>query len=520
MAIDNTLVAKVLITNKLATQEQLKAEWSGLNSETNIAQILVDKGLLAQKTCDQLLAYVNKLEEEKAVKKAVLKTSESNDSVNVESEKPKVVTQKIAEPVVEELEEKQEEKKEEAMIEVQAEKKPEVELSSKPKEKSAGKSLPSDFVGDRGDGTYAGDAPELSADISLNEMLMRVRMMEGSDLHLSAESPIKVRRFTKLETFGEPLSAEQVEKLIRKNISAEKLVIFEETGDVELIYVIKGGGRYRVTLMKHRSGWDFTARAISQSIPTLEAMKLPEVCAGLTKWAQGLVLVTGPVGCGKTTTLSSLVQMVNEERKDHIITIESPIEIIYPDSNCQMTQREVGIHTLSQANALKGALRQDPDILVVSELRDLESIQLAVSAAETGHLVFGTMNTTDAPKTISRLIDSFPPEEQEIMRSMISESLRGVISQQMIPKKNGEGVVMAFEVLKVTFPVANIIRKNDMHQIESAMMTGKGEGMILLDDSLKALVDEGLIEGEEAYYRASNPKKFVNYIEVENYASN
>lgn len=510
MSVNNTLVAKVLITNKLATKEQIKAEWPNLTEDNNIAQLLTDLGVIQQKICDQLLAYVVKLDSEK--KKAPETKPATEIAKNPEVHKKPVATEEIPIQKVEPAK---------AVTKDVVNKEAETKKSSGSKSSSNPQNiLPKDFVGNRGKGGYGGEIPELSASSTLNEMLMRTRMMEGSDLHLSAESPIKVRLFTKLETFGKPLSAATVEKLIRDSIAPEKIEILEKTGDVELIYVIDGGGRFRVTLMKHRSGWDFTARAISQQIPTLDQMKLPAVCAGLTKWAQGLVLVTGPVGCGKTTTLSSLVQMVNEARKDHIITIESPIEIIYPDSNCQMTQREVGMHTLSQANALKGALRQDPDILVVSELRDLESIQLAVSAAETGHLVFGTMNTTDAPKTISRLIDSFPPEEQEIMRSMISESLRGVISQQMIPKKNGEGVVMAFEVLKVTQPVGNIIRKNDMHQIESAMMTGKSEGMILLNDSLQQLVDDGLIDGEEAYYRSSNPKKFASYVEVPDYASN
>ena len=168
-------------------------------------------------------------------------------------------------------------------------------------------------------------------------------------------------------------------------------------------------------------------------------------CANLTKWAQGMVLITGPAGCGKTTTLASLIEMINVNRHDHIITIEEPIEIVYEPKHCQITQREINTHTLSQANALRAALREDPDILIVSELRDLTSIQLAVTAAETGHLVFGTMNTTNAAQTISSVIDSFPAEEQGIVRNMISESLRGVISQQLIPKKDGTGMVPAYE---------------------------------------------------------------------------
>ncbi len=186
-----------------------------------------------------------------------------------------------------------------------------------------------------------------------------------------------------------------------------------------------------------------------------------------------MVLITGPAGCGKTTTLAALVDLINQTRHDHIITIEEPIEIVYEPKQCQITQREINTHTLSQANALRAALREDPDILVVSELRDLNTIQLAVSAAETGHLVFGTMNTVNAVQTISSIIDSFPAEEQSIIRNMISESLRGVICQQLIPKKDGTGMVPAYEVLIVNPPVANLIRSNKITQINNAITTGK-----------------------------------------------
>ena len=238
---------------------------------------------------------------------------------------------------------------------------------------------------------------------------------------------------------------------------------------------------------------------------------LPESCRELTKWAQGLVLVTGPVGCGKTSTLATLVDMVNRERHDHIITIEEPIEILYPPANCRITQRQIGPHTLSHDAALRAALREDPDIIVISELRDLDTIRLAVSAAETGHLVFGTMNTTNATRTMNRLIDSFPPEEQGIVRNMISESLRGVISQQLLPRKDGEGMLPAFEVLIVNTAVANMIRKDEIHQLGTAMLTGKSGGMILLDDSLRYLIERGLVDPVEAMARASNPKDFERY---------
>jgi twitching motility protein PilT len=224
---------------------------------------------------------------------------------------------------------------------------------------------------------------------------------------------------------------------------------------------------------------------------------MPLSCKGLTQWAQGLVLVTGPASCGKSSTLSTLIEMINQTRTDHIITIESPIEQLFTPAKSQITQRQLGRDTLSQEAALRAALREDPDIIVVGELRDLATIQLAVSAAETGHLVFGTMNTICASRTIYRLIDSFPPEEQSIIRNMVSETLRGVISQQLIPRQDGSGLVAAYEVLLVNSAVANMIRKDEAHQLGTAMITGKASGMQLLDDSLRMLASQGIISQEE-----------------------
>lgn len=374
--------------------------------------------------------------------------------------------------------------------------------------------LPSVFHGQRGGGELPFRPIEsVNEDCSLFQILELARRVGASDVHLSVNNPVIFRQFSRLVNFSEfKLTQAQIEAIILKDIPSAQLEDFYSVGDYEMVLTVQGAGRFRSTLMAQRSGWDFAARVIANEIMPFEQLGLPESCEGLTKWAQGLVLVTGPVGCGKTTSLSTLVQMVNESRKDHIITVESPVEMVYPSSTCQMTQREVGTHTLSPANALKGALRQDPDILVVSELRDLETIELAVSAAETGHLVFGTMNTNNAARTITRLVDSFPPDEQEIIRSMISESLRGVISQQLLPLKDGTGVIPAFEVLLVTAPVANLIRKNEIHQLESAMITGKSAGMVLLDESLQKLIDDDLVDGKECYYRANNPKNFEKYL--------
>jgi twitching motility protein PilT len=346
----------------------------------------------------------------------------------------------------------------------------------------------------------------------MDELLVYTRGAKASDLHLAPGRPIMLRRHGKLEPVSdETLSARAIEHIIENGINAEDMNELRVSGDLEIAHSIPGHGRYRMTFCEQRYGYALTARVIDEKVRPFEECGLPESCRVLTQWAQGMVLITGPLGCGKSSTLASLVELVNQDRPEHIISIENPIEVIYEPKKCQISQREVGRHTLSPGNALRGALRQDPDILVVSELRDLETIRLAISAAETGHLVFGTMNTNNATRTINRLIDAFPPDEQGIMRIMISESMRGIISQQLIPRKDGRGVVPAYEVLVVNRAVANMIRKDSTHQIESAMVSGRAFGMVLLDESLERLVKDDVIEGAEAFYRASNPKKFKQY---------
>ena len=347
----------------------------------------------------------------------------------------------------------------------------------------------------------------------LNLILLLARQQEASDVHLCANNPLVFRKQGQLLTVSEEvLSAKKAEDLIRNALPLETVKIFDTTGDTEYVHSIPNQGRFRMSLMKQRDGWDLTVRLIPMRIPSPEEIGLTQHCLNLTKWAQGMVLVTGPAGCGKTTTLSSLVDVVNGHRADHIITIESPIEIVYKPNKCQITQREVGMHTMSQSNALRAALREDPDILVVSELRDLKTIQLAISAAETGHLVFGTMNTVNAGQTISKLIDSFPADEQGIMRNMISESLRGVICQQLVPKKDGKGMVPAFEVLIVNHSVGSMIREGKISQLNNVMTTGKSYGMQLMDNSLQTLAVNGIIEKSEALDRAINPAMMIAMI--------
>jgi len=367
--------------------------------------------------------------------------------------------------------------------------------------------LPVDFTGITGRGKAIIEVPaQLTSASTLNEILVFARQKKASDVHLGALKPIIFRQFGHLKNITtDALSEEQIKQTITAALPKEVIAIFEQNGDTEYVYTISGYGRFRMTLIKQRNGWDLTARLIPIDIPTFESTGLTEACSNLTKWAQGMVLITGPAGCGKTTTLAVLIEMINQNRHDHIITIEEPIEIVYEPKQCQITQREINTHTLSQANALRAALREDPDILVVSELRDLGTIQLALSAAETGHLVFGTMNTINAAQTISRVVDSFSADEQSIIRNMISESLRGVICQQLIPKRDGSGMVVAYEILIVTPPVASLIRAGKIGQINNAITTNKANGMILMDTSLEILANKGLISKDEACDRSTNP---------------
>ena len=354
---------------------------------------------------------------------------------------------------------------------------------------------------------------QISPTSSLDEILIFARHKNASDVHIGAQKPIIFRQFSRLHNITtEALTSDQISLLIMTALPKDAMELFEKTGDAQYVYTIPGHGRFRMAIIKQRTGWDLTARLIPTQIPKFEDSGMPASCANLTKWAQGMVLITGPTGCGKSTTLATLVEMINQARHDHIITIEEPIEIVYEPKQCQITQREINIHTLSQSNALRAALREDPDILVVSELRDLSTIQLAISAAETGHLVFGTMNTVNAAQTISQVIGSFPAEEQSIIRNMISESLRGVICQQLIPKKNGPGLAVAYEVLIVTSSIANLIREGKITQINNVMATNKALGMTLMDNSLEDLANAEAISTREACERATNPAAMVQLL--------
>src|SRR5439155_25431051 len=260
--------------------------------------------------------------------------------------------------------------------------------------------------------------------------------------------------------------------------------------------------RYRVSVVRQRLGIEIVFRVINSCVRTMDDLGLPEQLKLLTRYQNGLVLATGTVGSGKSTTLAAMIQQINVERHDHIITLEDPIEYVIHSKNCHVSQREVFTHTKSFSAALRAALREDPDVIMVGEMRDLETISLAITAAETGHLVLATLHTANASRTLARVLDVFPPEQQEHVRVMVAESLRGVISHQLIPRKDGTGRVLALEILTNTSAVANVIRENKTYLLPGIIQTGKKQGMRLMDDALIDLYDHGLISAEDAYVRA------------------
>lgn len=330
-----------------------------------------------------------------------------------------------------------------------------------------------------------------------------------SDLHISTGLPPMVRQSGKIEQFDiPPLTSEDVMTMVKELAIEEDYARFEKTGDLDCAYQLGETARFRVNAFQQVRGPGIVCRTIPTKILSLEDLKTPSIFADITMYPRGLVLVTGPTGSGKSTTLAAMINEVNLTRAEHILTIEDPVEFVHKSQKSLVNQREVGKNTDSFASALRAALREDPDIILVGEMRDPETIGLALTAAETGHLVFGTLHTSSAAKTIDRVVDVFPEGEQAMVRAMLSESLRAVISQTLLPKIGG-GRVAAHEIMIGTAPIRNLIREAKVPQMYSAIQTGKGEGMQTLDQCLKELVDNGIIEKSIAYRSAVNKKDFV-----------
>ncbi len=330
-----------------------------------------------------------------------------------------------------------------------------------------------------------------------------------SDLHLSVGRPPFVRLNGQLRYMEmDPLTPEKSEEFNLSLLTEEERAEAEEVSQLDFALEIKGVGRHRCNIFRQRLGWDGSYRIVSRSVPKLEQLGLPASLRFLTEYNQGLVMVTGPGGSGKTTTVAGLIDIVNGSRRDHIITVEDPVEYIIPPKQCQITQREVGRHTESFGNALRAALREDPDVISIGEMRDLETTSIAISAAETGHLVFGTLHTGSAVRTVSRIVDVYPLQQQRQVGIMVAESLRGVISQQLIPRKDADGRVLAYEVLVNTTGVATQIKEGKTHMIQSLMQSGKRQGMVMMEEVLMHYYNQGVISGRNAYLYANSKQQF------------
>jgi twitching motility protein PilT len=341
-------------------------------------------------------------------------------------------------------------------------------------------------------------------------LLKKAREAGASDLHMSCGAKPFLRINGSINFLNMPVLTDEQNKLYFAQIMNDKQwAHFVEKNDWDgSIDLGKEYGRFRTNVLKQRRGTSGVFRVIKSKVPKLSDLGLPESLEKFTTYHQGLVLVTGSTGSGKSSTLAALIELINESRQDHVITLEDPIEYIFQGKKCNVTQRQIEIHTQSWGNALRASLREDPDVIMIGEMRDLETVELAITASETGHLVFGTLHTTNATRTIDRVLDVFPPKEQAQIRAMVSESLKGVISQQLVPKADGKGRVAAVEILMWTPAVGNLIREKRTFQLFSVMQTGRKLGMQLMDDSLADLLKQGLIAKEEARRRATNPKLF------------
>jgi twitching motility protein PilT len=331
----------------------------------------------------------------------------------------------------------------------------------------------------------------------------------ASDLHVVAGEPPMLRIVGDIERVKyAKLTNDQLRSMLYEITPEDKIKVFEESGDVDFGYEIPGLARYRANYFMQKNGIGAVFREIPSHISTVQDLGLPAVVSKLASLPRGLVLVTGPTGSGKSTTLAAIVDLANQTRKDHIITVEDPIEFVHKSQGCVVNQREVGIHTKSFAAALRGALREDPDIILVGEMRDLETISLAIEAATTGHLVFATLHTTSAVSTVDRIIEVFPASQQEQIRSTLADGLRAVLAQVLFKRIDQRGRCVALEIMIATPAVRNLVRERKSHQIPSSIQTGKKYGMQLLDDAIMTLYNKGWISADEAYAKSNDKSKF------------
>jgi twitching motility protein PilT len=348
--------------------------------------------------------------------------------------------------------------------------------------------------------------PDSSDRTKLEEILASGVANHASDIHLHAGGALKQRINGEFVVTDESIDSDAIERMVAAALTPEQRAILGRDGELDFCLELPGVGRFRANAYRQQRGLDVVFRTIPNKPPTLEELGLPEDLKKYTDFHQGMVLITGPAGCGKSATLAALVNHINEQRSDHILTVEDPIEILHPSKNCLVNQRHAGHHTSSFARALRAALREDPDIIVIGELRDLETISLAMTAAETGHFVLATLHTANAVRTVNRMIGAFPSNEQDQVRAMLSESLRAVISQRLVPTVDGQSRVPALEILVINRAIGNLIRDEKTVQIRSSMQTGRSHGMYLLEQSLNNFVTAGTITREVALELAEEKK--------------
>ena len=345
-------------------------------------------------------------------------------------------------------------------------------------------------------------------EIDFAEMLIQVMERKASDLHLTAGSPPMIREKGRLRALDHPpLTPQNTREIIYSILTNDQRQRLETEWQVDLSYSIPNRARFRVNAYFQRASIGAALRLIPQDMPELESLGVPPVLVDFTKKPRGFVLVTGPTGSGKSTTLAAMVDRINRERHEHIMTVEDPIEFLHGHKSCIVNQREIGGDAKSFAMALKAALRQDPDVILVGEMRDLETISTALTAAETGHLVFATLHTQDVAQTIDRIVDVFPPAQQDQVRVQLSIALAGIVTQQLLPTADGQGRAVACEVLVPTPGVRNLIREGKTHQIPSAVQTGATHGMQTMDAALAQLVRQNKISRELAEARSSTPEE-------------
>jgi len=347
----------------------------------------------------------------------------------------------------------------------------------------------------------------------IDSLLRALVIKKGSDLHLQVDTRPVFRIHGELVfTDLEPVTKAEMEEYVRSIVSGDQKKRLEETFHVDVSYDLAGVARFRVNIFKQRGQWGLAMRAIPFEVPTIADLDLPPVVTELAAKPNGLVLVTGPTGSGKTTTLAAIIDHINKTRKAHIITIEDPLEFMHTNKSCVVNQREVGLDTVSFSSALRDGLREDPDVILVGEMRDLDTISNAITAAETGHLVFSTLHTNDVAQSVDRIIDVFPPHQQPQIRIQLAASLQGIVAQTLLRKKDGSGRIAAFEIMVATSAIKNLIKEGKTNQIYNVVQTSRQDNMQLMQESLKTLYKKGIVTFDEAIRCVSNPKAFEQLV--------